>query len=501
MKKIYFYSFCSAFILFLSSFVFGFWLLGFIAIVPYFYILNENKQVSLKSIFWSSFLFGFIFSFLIFGSVLYSCALLLFIIALVCAIFFGIFGVVYTQIKQNNIYDVLIFASLWVIFEFVRQLVFQDYDYTMVAFIAHSFNPILSFASIGGRFLVSFIIVLTNAFIGYFIINSINKKSIKVLIVCFFVLLFIGFSNNVYLKSGNGSGTEISFSSIQSKNFNEYSEMKDGVFVLNSATESLIGEAVKNHPDYIIYPFNIVKLITIYKNNPFRNDYVSGTFEDINNMFKKIIPPNTKFIHWSDTVREEEGYNIFDETDFFLNGTTTNYYQKRNIHPFYELTSDYFRGGGVIKYPYEYTASKEDKLVIFDKVRFGNLNCSELNYSYLARHDSLLGANIILSVGNSSIFEDHVLGNAHLVLSQLRATETNLPFIRSDMNSSSAFINKKGVVVYEAKSDKDHFLSGKLFVEDNPKKTIYTYFGDYLFISLLFVYLFYIVLVKTQERH
>jgi len=359
----------------------------------------------------------------------------------------------------------------------------------------------MSFASIGGIYAVSFLVVLSNSFIGYFKINGFDKKFGKVLLLTLSILTIIFTTNKIYLNFDSEKGREVSFASIQTtKNHLEYGEKKDGVLSLNVETENYIDKAVDTKSEYIIYPDNLVQYITT-DNSLSENKYVSATFDDVSAQLSKIIPQNTNFVYWADSIRKSEGDNIFDEFVFYKNGTTTGYYQKRNLHPFYDLSSNYFRNTGVINVPYEYSVSKENKIVyIGNNVRFGNLSCSELNYSFLARQESLKGANIILSLGNSSIFEQGVLGTLNVVLAQYRAIETNLPFIRSDMWGPTVLINKNGTINSEFKNGITGILSGKLFIEDFPQKTLYSYWGDYFLITLLFLFIFCVVLYKYKNK-
>jgi apolipoprotein N-acyltransferase len=421
-------------------------------------------------------------------------------VSIICGLFFGVLGILYFKLRRDNIFDIFLLASLWVIFEWLRQIFFLDFDYTTISYTAYAINPLLSFASIGGIYIVSFILVLINGFITYFIMKGIDKKFKVVFVSCFIIFLSIFIANKIYLNSGNHNGHEVSFSSIQANgDYLDYSKMENEILILNPQTTNLIYNAFQKQPDYIIYPYNLVSYITVNKNSSFKGQYISTTFEDINKALSKIIPQNTKFVFWGDTMREGEGNNIFDEAVFYENGSTTNYYQKRNLHPFYDVTTDYFRKNGIINYPYDFTPSKQDYIVYIGKERFGNLSCSELNYSFLGRHESRNGANIILSQGVSTEFEKIVLGKVIVVTAQYRAAETNLPLIRSDMHGPSVLINKDGTVNLELKTYEGSVLYGKLFVEDSPVMTLYTYWGDYFFIGLLFVYIFYAIFIKYKN--
>ena len=501
MKKEIFYFLISIVFFALSFPAFGFWPLSFVALVPFFTILNSKDHYSRKNIFLLSFLFGANTSAILL-SVAFSKYLLMFCtLVLIYGLLFGLFGIIYIQLKKKTIYTIFLFASLWVIFEWVRQLIFQDFDYTTISYTSYALPQLLSFAAIGGRYLVSFIIALINAFLGYSLLHGVNKKFKKVFIgsLCIIVSLYV--TNKIYLSSGDKSGHEVSFSTMQVKEFfSPYSEMQNGKLVLNTEIERLTEESIQKHADYIIYPYNFVNHAITTKDNPLQKTYINAYFEDVDATLKKIIPKNTTFIFWTDDLKKGDDIKIYDETEFWQNGTTTNYYQKRSIHPFYDITSDYFRNFRVINQPYDYTASKEDKIIAIGNERFSNLNCSELNYTYLARHDRNLGANIILSVGYSSVFEHPVIGESNLVLVQLRAIETGVPVIRADIRGPSVFVDKNGIIISKMNVDQNNILFQRLFIEDNPQKTIYVLFGDYLFITLLFIFITYFYFYKYREE-
>jgi apolipoprotein N-acyltransferase len=421
--------------------------------------------------------------------------------SLICSITFGLISLLYCQLKRGNYFDIIIFAALWALFDWVRQLIFQDFDYMTISYTAYALPALLSFASIGGIYIVTFIISLINGFVGFFVLKGFNKKIFKVFLVTIFILVFIFLLNKIYLNTSFKNGHEVSFASIQANgNFDYYAENENSIFLFSTQMTDLIKKAIIKSPDYIIYPKNPVPLITAEKNHTNNDQYISASFDDIDSELAKIIPQNINFIYWADTMRKETGDRVYDTTMFYKNGITTEYYEKRNPHPFINVSSNYFRNTGVIVYPYDFTPSNEDKINIIDKDRFSNLSCSELNYSGVARHDMNNGANIILSVGNSWEFEQIVFGITNTVLAQYRAAETNLPMIRSDMRGPSIIVNKDGSVNKELRTGEGNILFAKVFVEDQPKKTLYTYLGNYFIITIFFIIIVYSLYLKFKNK-
>ncbi len=196
--------FLSGILLVLSYPPFNFAVLPFFSLLPLFFFLNL-KNIPPKKSFLAGFITGFIFlggvmlwlfdtfplnwlgvenSFLGF-LFLFSTWLLL---TAILAAFFGLFSLSLSFLSRRNFWDILLIPSLWIIFDYLRIWAFGLYlagsesilgphwTFGNLAYtVAH--NPSLRFlASIGGIYLVTFLIILINTLFFFLIKNLVKNK-------------------------------------------------------------------------------------------------------------------------------------------------------------------------------------------------------------------------------------------------------------------------------------------------------------------------------------
>ncbi|MDD5430923.1 MAG: hypothetical protein PHP03_01740 [Candidatus Pacebacteria bacterium] len=466
----------------LSSIIFNLWFLVFAALVPYFYFLN--KDYSKKKTFFGGFIVGVFSCFGIIFPVLYAHPIIWVPICLTFGILFGLGGLAYRKFKQGNIVDIFIFAAIWTLAEWLAETIFQNFYYGALGYTAHNFIPLLSFASIGGIFLISFIIAAINGFIGWgWIHRRLDKKFLITISIFAAAILGIYWANYIYLNPKNPDGHFSSFSIIQiDEKSLPYGKIINGNFIIDEKIKNLIQKAVSSGSDYIVYPYSFVKEALIFQNSGIKSLNVAGTFEEVGKWLKSVIPPERTLIFWPDMMREQD--KITDEVVFWKDGKILDYYQKRILAPL----RDYTVATGVSVNPYDYVPAEKDEVIRINNDIFGNLSCSEINQSFLARRDSDK-TNITLFIGYSDIFEDYFYRKINLASSQIRAAENNLPLIRSDIYGPSAFIDKQGKIISNLGENKNDILIGKIFVESSHRRTLYSRFGDAPLIILLAIFL------------
>ncbi|MBU1046843.1 hypothetical protein KKH36_03640 [Patescibacteria group bacterium] len=181
------------------------WGFSFVALVPLLYAIYETKNS--KNAFLYSFLTGFIFI----GSVYFwfydayplewlkidstvNNFLSVFVgwfITTLTSLVIGFFGLILFKLKTNRIHDILLIPSLWVLGEFIRFYTFSIFHYSSEILVGPHYTfgslghtlansqSLLQLASLGGAYLLSFIVVLINAVLFFFFLYSLSMKNIK----------------------------------------------------------------------------------------------------------------------------------------------------------------------------------------------------------------------------------------------------------------------------------------------------------------------------------
>ena len=522
----------SAILLVLSFYPFDFWFLGFIALVPLFYFINFSNKLPFYKIFWAGFFVGAIFSAILSFFTLIQFYWLpetyLFIwlvrlsfipVMIIGGIFAGVAVVLYRKFRLDSLVDIFIGAAVWVSIEWLIYNIFSGFHFGLLAYILHK-TPLISLASVGGVFFVSFLVVLVNVLIVSMLLRVLYSEAyweypnkhfsynpflsiIKIIFIFVVVFLITGVIykiNNFYLYNQKGIADFSSFAiiQIQDRKTEAFGEFRNDEFLFKRL-EKLIKSANKLNPNFIIYPFSPFNgLLSEKKEAPiFDREAIVGNFENFGKWVIKNISSNSIFITWNNVFRDNQPYN---EYNFWQGEKQIAYYQKRALFPFMDYTPDFAKKIGLYSTPFDALAGTTDRRISFGNLKISNLLCSEINKSTLARKDSRW-ANIFLAIGSEAMFSDSIVGNFHIIVSQFVAAENNRPVVRVDRLGPSAIINNKGNVLTKLDYGEEGVLFEKIKYEINPKRTVYSYIGDWGFVGAIWIFLIIVLILKLNSKN
>jgi apolipoprotein N-acyltransferase len=165
---------------------------------PYFYnILNGENNIK------KTYYYGWCFGFGHYISGLYWIANALFIDikqfwfllpfallgipALLATLFTGPFALCFNFIKRKNFtLNLFIFASLWVLFEWLRSYLFTGLPWNLTGYALGFSNELMQISAYGGVYLASFIVILSAISLTYWQQN----KNVALIIISFYIILF-----------------------------------------------------------------------------------------------------------------------------------------------------------------------------------------------------------------------------------------------------------------------------------------------------------------------
>jgi apolipoprotein N-acyltransferase len=411
------------------------------------------------------------------------------------SLYVAIFSYVITVIKtRNNLINIFFAASIWTLLEFVRGSLATGYPWNILGYSQYKFVQIVQIASITGVSGVSFLLVLINAALALFILNSRNwKKEIKfVLIPIMFLCIVYTFGIlevnkplipdkeiNIALIPGNIK-QETKINSNLSAEFRLYLDEMD-----NLSTRNL---------DLIVFPETFVLANLLSEG---RSDYLAilqGRLKET----RRSLLFGTGFSLSEGGI--EKSYNT--AALLTQKGIVARYF-KQHLVPFSEYTpfSKYLpenlrnRIAGIADW------NKGEESVVMElsgNTRFGVVICFESVFPKIFRSFYKKGVDFMGIITNDAWFEGTSASNQHFAAAPLRAIEMRRSIFHCANKGVTAIINPIGQVISKTILSNDTgVVVSKMPVVSN--KTLYMRFGDW-FILFCIAYVLFTLFHKRINR-
>ena len=499
--------------------------LSWIALIPLlFFVEHENSK---RKIFLAGFITGFIFlgmavwlfdllplNYLGINNNILGFLILFFswvAVASVLASFIGLFSLGYSLLKRNWKWDILLIPCLWIIFEYLRSWSFSIFlagketlfgPHWTIGNLAYSLaqNPSVRFlASIGGIYLVSFLVVFLN-FSFFFLIKRIIKEKIVLnRIIYFLIILAIsGLISISYFpphffpqKTNEERNKTIETTVLQTKFSPFFNQTKESVKQEFQTKLQLLKDTASFFPNSKIIVFPEDSRFLKQKNS---KELLTEIFQD-----KEIL--------LIDSSRTETPDGIKSITTFYdiQKGVITDY-EKLLLAPTGEYLPYIFRipawfidRDWVGKFEKSRGYKKGKEMVIFSTPKDwkgGAFLCSEIFSPELHRKMTNQGAEVLFNLGSLSFAHGSKIFDLQAQTTlQFRAAENNRYLVRATNFGTSYIIDNGGKIVKKTPDFENQVLYGK--VAPISKKTFYTKFGDWILIFALGIVIL-TILLKTD---
>lgn len=485
----------SAVLLILAFPDFDLWFLAWIALVPLFFALEREKDSALKS-FLTGWTFGVTFFFgtcwwLTFAPITYAglpaplIYFFMFCAASVVGIFPGIFGALFSIIlKRYGTYAILFAPLLWTFTEFLRMWLTGN-NWNAIGYSQAFRAEIIQPASIGGVYLISFLIALLNAFIAFkFYKIVLSEKSDKdeakmkhrdwiilasvlfLVILLFTVAKLPNSAEKVSEKIDSGwvvaVQPNVPMSGITLEKFEQL--LKRHIELAEIELKKL--PADRRMPTTVIFP-----------ESPMIFQY--GRDEELQQFLRDFAVRNTASVVFNSA--ETNGNKRILNSAVMINerGEKTAQYDKIYLVPF----------GEYIPFPEPFASQmpafvgnfefgKEYDLLPFGDAKGGVMICFESHFGSLSREYARRGADVLIEMTNDGYLGNTPVLRQHLANSVFRAVETNRPLLRVTNVGVTAYINERGVVSEAANVYSEATRVWTISKSDGAQ-TIYVKYGDW----------------------
>lgn len=446
---------------------------------------------------------------------------------LILSMFIACTGAIAWCNKENNLEFLLSFITAWVVFEWIRNWIFTGFPWNMIGYTVAHLEELIQIASIGGVFLLSFIIL---AFIcsPYLLIMGDKTASVRFIPIIGVAMVIVMAFGAIRLKYNPTEYSQITVRVVQ-PSIPQVSKWTEASYKSNLLKH--INLSRPTNADIIIWPEAAITVPNIAYN--YYKEAIS------------ILAPNQLLmtgIVRLDTSSDSRyytsimGFNHLQEELF--------HYDKAHLVPFGEYVpwkeflplsikkithglADYTEGTGpsIVQYALpKYLAANDKDLgadteisapALFEEeqapaivdshksvVKYNNINIRPLicyegvfPLEVITKNNK---ADIFMNITNDAWFGGSAGPYQHFYIERLRAVESGLPMIRASNNGISSIIDPVGRIIKATKVNEETFLESKLPVKIKSL-TLYSMIPPNV-ISILMVMLLLVLLLKSYIR-
>ncbi len=403
------------------------------------------------------------------------------------ALFYALISLIFCILNPKNIISAFfLFSLLFGIIEFIRGIILTGFPWNLIVYSFSENLNFISIISVIGTYSLNLIVVSFFTTPALYIFRKSKKEIIASIILLILPILF--FSYGMY-KKNEFSNYEI--------NKNPYtirvigSNISLDRFYNNIQTEVVIKELIS-----ISSPEKKKKIFFIWPEG-----IIPNTYQDEIYLYKNIFLEHfdeNHLIGLGITSREisDDKFKYYNSFTVFNNNLDLiDNYKKINLVPFGEFLpfENIFKKLGfrtVTNKIDSFTKGKKRKILEImnddQKITFLPLICYEIIYS--GNLTKNFNFDFILNVSEDGWFGNSVGPKQHFTHSIFRALENGKYIIRASNNGMAAIINPLG----QLEKKIDYGISGYIDFEmrKDLDKTIFSTFGNTIFMILILLYIF-----------
>ena len=474
---------------------FRLWLLSWVALVPLLLAIRDKGR---RASFLLSYLAGAVFFALVlhwlFSLVYWVGGVVLvgvFLLVIYLAVYWGLFGLLVSCARTRFGTPVwLTGAALWVLMEYLESKLFTGFGWALVGYTQAYARGVLQWASVGGVFLVSAIVILSNTMIYCVIVERRRRVLRLVVALHVFGLIPLG---GAFVRAGQ-TGEALRVAVVQG-NFSQDVKwnpdyLDDSVFV----HERLTSEAVREGAELVVWSESAIP--DYFELRPRLREEVKryAKYKGVHLLLGAIRASRTGEQQYFNSA-----YLISDD------GEIVDWYDKMHLAPFGEyvpLMKVFPFLGKVVPMMSDLSPGKRRTVFDVHGAKFGVLICFETVFPDLVRALANEDTDFLITITNIGWFGRSAAAFQDLAICLFRAVENRMWLVRAANTGISCFIDPWGAAKSTVGSaDEPIFVRGWSVEDIYLKKSFsfYRRFGD-LFVLVSAAWLAVLGLVGSRRR-
>jgi len=473
---------------------FRLWPLAWVALIP---LLVALRGKSARSAFGLSYVAGVVF----FAIVLHwLCSLVywvggivlvgIILLVLYLALYWGFFGALVRYGATKFGMPVWFTgAALWVLLEYVQSKLFTGFGWALVGY-SQAFNPtIVQWASIGGIFLVSGIVVLSNTLIYSVIFEP--RRLVRLVVTL--VLIVFSFVIGGMLKSTTGAGKELRVAVVQGNFWQDVFWDPESAGNSLLVYERLSSEAIRDGAELVIWPESAI---------PGYLELDERLEEELKRYAERR---DVHILLGAKRAEKEPGWRFFNSA-YLINadGQIVDWYDKMHLAPF----GEYLPLRKVLPFLEkivpalgDFSPGKRRTVFAVNDVKFGVLICFETVFPDLARALAREDTDFLTTITNVAWYGRSAAAYQDLAICVFRAVENRMWLARAANSGISCFVDPQGKVrSLVLQEGAPVFVRGwsSQVIDAGKRFALYTLVGD-LVVAVAAVWLASLVLVARRR--
>ena len=392
------------------------------------------------------------------------------LLVLYLAVYWGLFGLLVRYGAAKFGMPVwLTGAALWVLLEYVQSKLFTGFGWALVGY-SQAFSPnILQWASIGGVFLVSGIVVLTNTLL-YSVVSE-PRRLVRLVVAL--ALIAVSFAVGGMLKKTTPGEKELRIAVVQGNFWQDvfWNPESSGDSLL--VYERLSSEAVRDGAELVIWPESAI---------PGYLELEAGLEGEVKRYAERM---KVHILLGAKRAVGEPDWRFFN-TAYLINaeGTIADYYDKMHLAPF----GEYLPLRKVVPFlekivpPVgDFSSGKRRTAFAVNDVKFGALICFETVFPDLARALAREDTDFLTTITNVAWYGRSAAAYQDLAICVFRAVENRMWLARAANSGISCFVDPQGKIRGLVLDEGDVvFVRGwsSQVIDAGKRFSLYTLVGD-----------------------
>lgn len=408
-----------------------------------------------------------------------------------------LFRIVFARFGTSYI---ILFPAVWVVIEWLRSLGEMSFPWALLGYSLTPILPLAQIASLGGVYLLSFIIILGNCLVFELIRAIYKKRQVKkaaLKAACFSLLLVIAaiwgvFRLHNYKDFPDTLRVSLLQSNMDQTNWNGRVSLDTAMAI----TESMVYKAAGENPDVLVFPESG---IYCYLENQRREKAQVFTWID-----STRIPMIFGTLHFTRNPDNDiYKYRVYNAVFYIAaDSYIFEHYYKVKLVPFSEALpfegifpvlsrlnlgeSDFARG------------ETEEIYTIKNRYHAGPFLCYEIIYPDFVRRRVNNGADLLINVTNDGWFGRSNGPFTHAAMARMRSIENGVSLARCANSGISMFVDPVGRVLGTTSLYTRSILTRS--VPHAKIDTVYRRWGDWVVYASCALLLFFVPLV-TMVTH